>query len=98
MTHPLHGQISACRKINSGFPQCSVLGPLLFLVYINDLPDDITSTYKIFVDDTRKGSDIDKPAEAVAQRCSVKKMFLESSQNSQQKNLCQSLFFNKVAS
>ena len=35
--------------------------------------------------------------EAVAQKCSVKKLFLEISQNSQDKNLCQSLYFNKVA-
>ena len=38
-----------------------------------------------------------KRTEAVARRCSVKKVFLEISQNSQEKNLCQSLFFNKVA-
>ena len=35
--------------------------------------------------------------ETVAQRCSVKNVFLEISQNSQEKNLCQKLFFNKVA-
>ena len=35
--------------------------------------------------------------EAVVQRCSVKKVFLEISQNSQEKHLCQGLFFNKVA-
>ena len=35
--------------------------------------------------------------EAVVQRCSVKKLFLEISQNSQENNLCQSLLFNKVA-
>ena len=47
-----NGQTSTWELIKSGVPQGSVLGPLMFLIYINDLPDKIQSTCKIFADDT----------------------------------------------
>ena len=48
----LNGTVSDWQSINAGVPQGSVLGPLLFLAYINDLTDNISSEMRLFADDS----------------------------------------------
>ena len=48
----LNGQVSDWVEILAGVPQGSILGPLFFLIFINDLPVGLESKAKIFADDT----------------------------------------------
>ena len=48
----LNGQYSSWASVKAGVPQGSILGPLFFLIFINDLSDNLISNPKLFADDT----------------------------------------------
>ena len=49
----LRNGVSDWIEVTSGLPQGSIFGPLLFLIFVNDLPSISSPTAKLFADDTK---------------------------------------------
>ena len=61
----VNGHYSSWSVVVSGVPQGSVLGPLLFLLFVNDIPDWIITNIRMFADDTKIWTQLSCPEDAV---------------------------------
>ena len=63
----VHGATSQSRPITSGVPQGSLLSPFLFSIYINDLPNNLSSStgVSLFADDTKLYKAVQNPSDAL---------------------------------
>jgi hypothetical protein len=63
----INGETSDTKSINAGVPQGSILGPMFFLIYINDIVNNISCNTKLFADDTPLFLVVDNEYEAAEQ-------------------------------
>ena len=70
----INGEKSDIATVISGIPQGTVLGPLLFIIYINDLLDDIESIGFLFADDTKLLREITKKIDALSLQDDIMKL------------------------
>ena len=56
----VNGKTSDCHDVTSGIPQGSVLGPILFVIYINDMPNCVDAAAYLFADATKVYKEIKK--------------------------------------
>ena len=71
----VNGNKSKLGKVISGVPQGSVIGPLLFVVYINDLPGKVESNIYLFADDTKIAKSVSTAEDALYLQDDLNRLF-----------------------
>ena len=98
----LNGQTLERLPVKAGVPQGPILGPLFFLIYINDLSVDITSTVKLFADDTlfaivhdpnTSANELNKDLQKISEWAYQRKMSFNPDQSKQDKD---AIFSRKI--
>ena len=102
----LNGQHLSWINTEAGVPQGSILGPLFFLIYINDLSDGLTSNPKLFADDTSlfsviynidsSGNDLNSDLMKISNWAFQWKMGFNSDPNKQAQEVIFSRKINKI--
>ena len=72
----LNDSSSRWHSVMSGVPQGSVLGPLLFIIYVNDLDSAVTSSISKFADDTKVYRDVSQDSDSLALQSDLEKLVL----------------------
>ena len=70
----VEGKMSSWTDVKSGIPQGSVFGPVLFVVFINDMPNSVLSTCNMFADDTKVYKEINNPEDHKALQLDLDRM------------------------
>ena len=82
----INNQKSSKSKVISGVPQGSVLGPLLFLLMINDISEEINSNISLFADDTRISREISSEECVEILQDDLEKLYFWQEQNNMKFN------------
>ena len=95
----VENRISTTRPVTSGVPQGSVLGPALFLIYINDLPNTLDCDISLFADDTLLFQEIQSPQDVERFQRNIDHLYNWSQQWKMPFNAdkCQVITFNAPA-
>jgi hypothetical protein len=72
----VNGKSSPWEHVVSGVPQGSVLGPILFVIYINDLPARILSNLVLFADDSKAYRSIQNTSDQIQLQTDLHRMYL----------------------